>query len=124
MTLGRPGRSKHGSVAVIVSTYLCLAVTSRSSAAGGFPGTLLRVVAARTVSDCGQCVCLRGHDEVVPVKSAYLVGPPRHRNPPPLCEERRMVTLFLGESPDLVGKGQCVGEAREGEKPLELGDAI
>ena len=35
-----------------------------------------------------------------------------------------MVTLCLGESSDLVGEGQRVGEAREVEYALELGDAV
>ena len=34
-----------------------------------------------------------------------------------------MVTLLLGEGANLAGEDQCVGEAREGEEPLEPGDA-
>src|SRR5262249_37265725 len=68
-----------------------------------------------------QRISLRGHDEVVPVESPDLVGPPGHRDAPPLGEEGGMVTLCLGESSDLVGEGQRVGEAREVEYALELG---
>ena len=35
-----------------------------------------------------------------------------------------MVSLLLGEGANLVGKGQCVGEAPEVEEPLDSGDAV
>ena len=63
----------------------------------------------------GQHIGLRGHNEVVPVEAADLVGPPGHRDTPPLGEEGRMVTLRLSEGADPVGEGQRLGEVREVE---------
>jgi hypothetical protein len=71
-----------------------------------------------------QPIGLRGHDEVVPVEAADLVGPPSHRDTSPLGEQGWMVTLCLGEGADLVREAQGVGEIREVEDPLELGDPI
>src|SRR5262249_16408836 len=85
-----------------------------------FPDFSARDVPARRE----QRVGLRGHDEVVPVEPADLVGPPGHRDMPPLGEEGGMVTLRLGEGADPVGEGQRVGESWEAEGPLEPGDAV
>ena len=62
-----------------------------------------------------QGIGLRGHDEVVPMEAADLVGPPAHCDTPPLGEERGVVTLRLGEGADPVGEGQRVGEVGEVE---------
>jgi hypothetical protein len=72
----------------------------------------------------GQPIGLRGHDEVVPMEAADLVGPPGHRDTPPLGEEGRMVTLRLSEGADPVGEGQRLGEVREAEGPFESSDPI
>src|SRR5712691_10005435 len=72
----------------------------------------------------GQRVRLGRHDEVVPVEPTDFVGPPGDRDSPPLREESRMVALLLGESANPVGEGQRVGEGRDVERPLELGDAV
>src|SRR5215510_15981892 len=66
-----------------------------------FPDFSARDVPARRE----QRVGLRGHDEVVPVEPADLVGPPGHRDMPPLGKEGGMVTLRLGEGADPVGEG-------------------
>ncbi len=71
-----------------------------------------------------QPIGLRGHDEVVPMEAADLVGPPGYRDTPPLDEEGRMVTLVLGEGTDPVGERQRGGEVREVEDSLEPGNAV
>ena len=72
----------------------------------------------------GQPIGLRGHDEVGPMEAADLVGPPGHRDAPPLGEEGRMVTLHLGAGADPVVEGQRGGEVREVEDSLEPGDVV
>src|SRR5712692_11160139 len=72
----------------------------------------------------GPRVGLRRHDEVVPVEPVDLVGPPGHRDSPPLGEEGGMVTLPPRRGPNPIGEGQRGGEVREAEGPLELGDTV
>src|SRR5262244_3968843 len=71
-----------------------------------------------------QRVSLRGHNEVVSVEPADLVGPPAYRDTPPLGEQSGMMTLLLCTGADPVGEGQRAGEGREVEDPLEPGDAV
>jgi hypothetical protein len=66
--------------------------------------TLLRDSTPRRGPPLGsQRVRLGRHDEVVPVEAADLVGPPGHRDSPPLGEESGMVALLFRESPNAVG---------------------
>src|SRR2546428_388543 len=78
-------------------------------------------VAARWISGVvsaqnDQGIGLRGHDEVVPMEAADLVGPPGHCDTPPFGEERGVVTLRLG---DPVGEGQRVDEVGQVEDALK-----
>src|SRR5262249_22058907 len=72
----------------------------------------------------GQPVSFCGHDEVVPMEAADLVGPPGHRDASPLGEKGGMVPLRLGKRADPVGERQRISEAWEAEAPLELGNAV
>src|SRR5262245_59791451 len=71
-----------------------------------------------------QRIGLRSHDEVVAMEPTDLMGPPGHGDPAPLSEEGRMMARVVGDSTDPVGERQCVGKVREGEDPLEPGDAV
>src|SRR5262245_16290749 len=86
---------------------------------------LSRVVVRRALAALSeQRVSLRGHNEVVPVEPADLVGPPAYRDTPPLGEQSGMMTLLLCKGADPVGEGQRASEGREVEDPLEPGDAV
>src|SRR2546425_113884 len=69
-------------------------------------------------------VRLGRHDEVVAVQAADGVGPPGHRDPPPLGEERGMVALLFRDGPHPVGEGQGGGEVGEGEDALQPPDPV
>src|SRR5207244_4704566 len=69
-------------------------------------------------------VSLRGHDEVVAVETADLVGPPADGDAAPLGQQRWVVTFVLGERADSVRERERLREIVEREDPAQPLDAV
>src|SRR3989442_1213584 len=67
-----------------------------------------------------QPIDLRSHDEVAFGQSINLVGPNRDFHSAPREINVGMMTLFLRQCADFVGKNQCFAEIFEGEYLLQV----
>src|SRR5690606_31138626 len=79
---------------------------------------------AQSLGMGGQLVGARGHDEVVAMQAADLVGPPGHGDATPFGEQRRVMALGFGDLAHRQGKGQGLAEILEAERLFQLHDAV
>jgi len=82
---------------------------------------LLNLVLAR--HGCGlEAIDLGCHHEVITMEPADLVRPERDRDPAPLGQDRRMMSLVLRQRADAIREGERLGEirnARDAFQPLK-----
>ena len=69
-------------------------------------------------------VGLCGHNEVVAMKVANLMGPPGNGNPSPLGDQSRVVPFGFGQIPYLVGEIKGKLKILELKHPVQLADTI
>ena len=69
-------------------------------------------------------VCFGGHDEVVTVEAAYLVGPPVDGDPSPLGDQLWVMSFFLGDGTNGCREVHGLLEISEAETASKTVDAV